>query len=46
MIVGTVIGCIIAVVLGKRAVARGDNFVKQRDEWLQKALLEDEKKGK
>lgn len=44
MIVVTLIGCLGAVLLGKKDAARGENLLKQREEWLQNRLAQDKKK--
>lgn len=44
MIAVTLIGCIIAVILGKRDVARGETLIKQREEWLKETLAQDKNK--
>ncbi|XP_012526899.1 UPF0389 protein CG9231 [Monomorium pharaonis] len=44
MIVITLIGCLGAAILGKRAAASGDSLFKQREEWLQQRLKEDKNK--
>lgn len=44
MIVVTLIGCLGAVLLGKKDAARGENLLKQREEWLQDRLAQDKKK--
>jgi len=44
MIVATLIGCLGAVILGKKSAAKGDNLFKQREEWLQERLAQDKNK--
>lgn len=44
LIAFTLLGCIGAVILGKRDAARGENLVKQREDWLRERLAEDKKK--
>ncbi|KYQ46428.1 hypothetical protein ALC60_14524 [Trachymyrmex zeteki] len=44
MIVFTIIGCIGAVLLGKRDAKRGVSLIKQREEWLKQVNEEDKKK--
>lgn len=34
MIAFTLVGCLGAVLLGKKQAARGENLLKQREEWL------------
>ncbi|KAM0728871.1 UPF0389 protein [Formica fusca] len=38
MIVGTLIGCIGSVILGKRQAAKGETLTKQREDWLKETL--------
>ncbi|XP_018340671.1 PREDICTED: UPF0389 protein CG9231 isoform X2 [Trachymyrmex septentrionalis] len=44
MIVFTIIGCIGAVILGKRQAKRGETLFKQREDWLKEVMAEDKKK--
>ncbi|XP_011629602.1 UPF0389 protein CG9231 [Pogonomyrmex barbatus] len=44
MIIATLIGCIGAVILGKRDASEGRNLVKQREEWLQTQIEKDKNK--
>lgn len=44
MIVAVLIGCIGAVFLGKREAGRGENLLKQRDEWLKEQLEKNKNK--
>lgn len=44
MIAVTLVGCLGAVMLGKREAARGENLLKQREEWLQQELAKDKNK--
>ncbi|XP_029171727.1 UPF0389 protein GA21628-like [Nylanderia fulva] len=43
MIVATLIGCIGAVILGKRQAARGETLTKQREDWFKEMLAEEKK---
>jgi len=44
MIVITLIGCIGAILLGKREAASGGSLSKQRDDWLRERLAQDKNK--
>lgn len=44
MIAVTIVGCIGAVLLGKRDAARGESLHKQREEWLQQEIAKDKNK--
>jgi len=44
MIAIILVGCLGAILLGKREAASGENLLKQRDEWLQKKLAQDKNK--
>ncbi|XP_077267234.1 UPF0389 protein CG9231 isoform X1 [Temnothorax americanus] len=44
MIAFTLIGCLISVILGKRDAAKGENLLKQREDWLRDRLAEDKNK--
>ncbi|KAG5310881.1 F162A protein, partial [Acromyrmex insinuator] len=43
MIVFTIIGCIGAVLLGKRDAKRGESLFKQREKWLEEIITENKK---
>lgn len=44
MIIGAIVGCIGAVILGKKQAARGETLMKQRDDWYKEALAKEQKK--
>lgn len=44
MIIATLIGCVIAVILGKREAARGETLSKQREEWFNEMMAKDKNK--
>ncbi|XP_032681532.1 UPF0389 protein GA21628-like isoform X2 [Odontomachus brunneus] len=44
MIVMSIIGCIIAAILGKRQAEKGENLSKMRDDWYQEMLDKDKNK--
>ncbi|XP_070157418.1 UPF0389 protein CG9231 isoform X2 [Polyergus mexicanus] len=41
MIIGTLIGCIGSVILGKRQAAKGETLAKQREDWLKEILAQE-----
>lgn len=43
MMVGTIIGCIFAVILGKRQAERGESLHTMRDDWYKEMLAKDNK---
>ncbi|XP_012225372.1 UPF0389 protein GA21628 [Linepithema humile] len=44
MIIGTLIGCVIAVILGKRQAARGETLSKQREDWFNEMMAKEKNK--
>lgn len=44
MIAITIVGCIGAILMGKKEAARGETLLKQRNEWLQQELAKDKNK--
>lgn len=44
MIVITLLGCLSAIIIGKKAAERGENLHQQREEWLQKQIAQDKNK--
>lgn len=44
MIVATIIGCIGAVILGKRQAKRGESLAKMREDWYQEMLAKEKNK--
>ncbi|XP_025987064.1 UPF0389 protein CG9231 [Solenopsis invicta] len=44
MIGFTLIGCLTAAIIGRKAAARGENLLTQRQEWYQKNVVEDKNK--
>lgn len=44
MIVATLIGCICAVILGKKQAAKGETLGKQREDWLKEIVAQEKNK--